>query len=214
LRLFVVLGLVFAAGATAVDFAALSRHVERRFGADAVRSLRDWQELREAVRSLDETERVRRVHEFFNSRIRFAEDATTWGVSDFWATPVETLARAAGDCEDFTIAKYFTLRDLGVPIGRLRLTYVKARIGGESSSVTQAHMVLAYYPKADAEPLVLDNLLQEIRPASKRPDLAPVFSFNSEGMWIDGKGTAAASSTVRLSRWRDLLSRMKDEGFD
>ena len=62
----------------------------------------------------------------------------------------------------------------------MRLIYVKARIGGTASSLPQAHMVLAYYPTPDAEPLVLDNLMPEIRPASHAPDLQPVFSFNSE----------------------------------
>ena len=99
-------------------------------------------------------------------RIRFAEDSQVWGQTDYWATPLEVLARGAGDCEDYVFAKYFTLRELGVAEHRLRMTYVRARIGGAGSSVTQAHMVLSYYPTPDAVPLVLDNLVTGIRPAS------------------------------------------------
>jgi predicted transglutaminase-like cysteine proteinase len=160
--------------------------------------------------------KLRRVNEFFNRRIGFADDREVWGQSDYWATPMETLAKGRGDCEDFTIAKYFTLLEAGIPGDKLRLVYVKARIGGPSSSIVQAHMVLAYYATPDAEPLVLDNLITDIRPASRRPDLTPVFSFNSQGIWQGASGGSAPSAggLGRLSRWQDLLQRARHEGFD
>jgi len=77
----------------------------------------------------------------------------------------------------------------------------------------QAHMVLAYYATPAAEPLILDNLISEVRPASRRPDLVPVFSFNSDGLW-QGVGAQAAGDPVsRLSRWRDVLAKARAEGF-
>jgi predicted transglutaminase-like cysteine proteinase len=121
--------------------------------------------------------------------------AQIWGQSDYWATPLETLAKGKGDCEDFTIAKYFTLLEAGLPNEQLRLIYVKARIGGAASNVTQAHMVLAYYSEPDAEPLILDNLITDIRPASRRPDLQPVFSFNSMGIWSNPTASGVPAST-------------------
>jgi predicted transglutaminase-like cysteine proteinase len=161
-------------------------------------------------------DKLRRVNEFFNRRIRFADDREVWGQGDYWATPMETLAKGQGDCEDFTIGKYFTLLAAGIPDEQLRLVYVKARIGGSGSSIQQAHMVLAYYSAPDAEPLVLDNLITEIRPASRRPDLTPVFSFNSQGIWAGAMGGTAPSAggIGRLSRWQDLLQRARREGFD
>lgn len=196
------------------DMAVLSRYVDNHFGSEGIHNFRAWQTMFESLRSSDEGDRVQRVHQFFNRHIRSEDDIATWGVSDYWATPLETLGKGRGDCEDFTIAKYFTLERSGVPINKLRLIYVKARIGGEQSSVAQAHMVLAYYPTPDAEPLVLDSLMEEVRPSSRRTDLIPVFSFNTEGMRMEGPGATAANATVRLSRWRDLLARMKNEGFD
>jgi hypothetical protein len=87
-------------------------------------------------------------------------------------------------------------------------------MGLPGSGVSQAHMVLAYYPTPDGEPLVLDNLIADLRPASRRPDLKPVFGFNSQGLWVAGqRGAAAADPTARLSRWRDLLSRMEKDGL-
>jgi hypothetical protein len=63
--------------------------------------------------------------------------------------------------------------------------------------------------------LVLDNLTSDILPASKRPDLVPVFSFNRYGIFagISGTGISPAGGTGRLSRWEDLLSRVQAEGF-
>jgi len=127
---------------------------------------------------------------------------------------METLGRGAGDCEDFAIAKYFALLLLGTPDEKLRLIYVQARLGGINSSVTQAHMVLAFYPAPDAEPLILDNLINDLQPASRRPDLQPVFSFNSQGLWQGASGARGAGGPANLSRWQELLRRARAEGFD
>ena len=64
-----------------------------------------------------------------------------------------------------------------------------------------------------SEPLILDNLVSEVEPASRRDDLVPVFSFNAEGLWAGGRA-ARGDPTARLSRWRDLLSRLAKEGFE
>ena len=64
-----------------------------------------------------------------------------------------------------------------------------------------------------AEPLILDNLITDIRPASRRPDLTPVFSFNSEGLWQGVGGPVAGDPTARLSRWREVLGKARAEGF-
>jgi predicted transglutaminase-like cysteine proteinase len=207
--------LFFFVAAGAVDMDQLLATFQRLGGNTTL--FRDWQKLREDAKSLSGSEdKLRRVNEFFNRRIQFADDQQVWGQSDYWATPMETLAKGRGDCEDFTIAKYFTLLDAGVPNSQLRLVYVKARIGGMNSSLQQAHMVLAYYESPDAEPLVLDNLITDLRPASRRPDLSPVFSFNSQGIWqgAGGSDPQSAGGIGRLSRWQDLLQRARQEGFD
>lgn len=209
--------LCFVWAAAAPDYDRILQLAQARYGDRAVQVVQAWQEMMLSAQSLSETDKIRRVNEFFNRRIQFGEDQAIWGVNDYWATPLEFMGRGIGDCEDFSIAKYFSLRSLGVPLERLRITYVKARIGGPRSEITQAHMVLAYYEEPTGEPLILDNLITEVRPASRRGDLMPVFSFNSEGLWT-GAGAAekkdAASSTARLSRWRDLISRMRAEGYE
>jgi predicted transglutaminase-like cysteine proteinase len=160
----------------------------------------------------DDESRLQSVNQFFNRRLLFREDVDTWGQIDYWASPLEFLERGQGDCEDYAIGKYFSLVASGVPAARLRLVYVKAIFGGQAS-VQQAHMVLAYYPSAGAEPLILDNLIGDIRTATKRPDLIPVFSFNSEGLWQGTQGPGAGDAVARLSRWREVLTKARDQGF-
>jgi predicted transglutaminase-like cysteine proteinase len=205
---------LYAADEIGFDHDAAARMVIQRFGNGGFKSLLAWESMLVGARALPEEQRLKRVNEYLNRRIRFAEDTTVWGQLDYWATPMETLGREAGDCEDFAIAKYFTLREAGVPVERMRLTYVRARIGGMESKLVQAHMVLAYYPTPDAEPMILDNLITDIRPASRRRDLFPIFSFNTEGLWVGDAASPSANSAERLSRWRDLLRRTKLEGFE
>ncbi|MBP7132039.1 MAG: transglutaminase-like cysteine peptidase [Aquabacterium sp.] len=166
------------------------------------------QEIVEA-QGLDEIARLKGVNAFFNRAIVFREDKDVWGQVDYWASPLEMMNRGQGDCEDFAIAKYFALMAAGVPSAKLRLVYVRAQIG----AVTQAHMVLAYYRDPMAEPLILDSLLGDIRPASRRPDLSPVFSFNAEGLWQGVGASRAGDPSARLSRWRDMLTKAKAEGW-
>jgi predicted transglutaminase-like cysteine proteinase len=187
----------------------------RKLGGNP-QALIDWQQLLQESKALPVPARLKRVNEFFNRRIRFGSDQEIWHQSDYWATPMETLSKGAGDCEDFTIAKYFTLLNADIPVEQLRLIYVKARIGGMNSNLQQAHMVLAYYASPDSEPLVLDNLITDIRPASRRTDLSPVFSFNSQGIFngVDAKTTPEKGGVTQLSRWSELLQRARAEGFN
>lgn len=198
----------------AVDFDRMQLLASQRYGEAGASSVRAWRELMAQAAGQSDVARLKLVNDFFNRRVRFGDDAEIWGQSDYWATPLETLGRGGGDCEDFAIAKYVTLKLLGMPSDKLRLTYVRARIGGPQSTLVQAHMVLSYYPTPGDEPLVLDNLISDIRPASRRPDLTTVFGFNTEGLWVGGGVPRATSSAQRLSKWQSVLVRMREEGID
>jgi predicted transglutaminase-like cysteine proteinase len=199
------------------DYGKLLQLAQTRYGAKAEQTVKAWQEMMHTAESMNEADKVKRVNEFFNRVIQYGEDLAVWGENDYWATPLELMGRGIGDCEDFAIAKYFSLRSLNVPNERLRITYVRARIGGPRSDVMQAHMILGYYEDPAGEPVILDNLVTEVRPASRRRDLLPIFSFNSEGLWT-GAGPAekkdTSGSTAKLSRWRDLIARMQAEGYE
>jgi predicted transglutaminase-like cysteine proteinase len=173
----------------------------RRFGPEARARLEAWKrDAAERKRApAVEGALLNDVNRMLN-RVPFVDDAVHWGEEDYWATPAESIGSNGGDCEDFSIAKYFLLKELGVPIARLRLTYVK------SLKLNQPHMVLAYYARPDAEPLVLDNLEDTVRPASQRRDLVPVYSFNDEEVWVEMRGRVG--SPQQLRNWRALMERL------
>ena len=158
------------------------------------------------LRAGSELELLGSVNTFFNG-VPYDSDLSHWGADDYWATPAEMLASDGADCEDFSIAKYFALKELGVPIERLRITYVKAL------RLNQAHMVLAYYPAPDAVPLILDSLEASVRPATERTDLVPVYSFNDEDLLIarQNQPSARAGSPLQIRLWRGLLDKLEKE---
>ncbi|MGB5473883.1 MAG: transglutaminase-like cysteine peptidase [Gammaproteobacteria bacterium] len=180
--------------------------IRETYGEHALQRISDWQDMIRASNGLDDMQKLQRTNDFFN-KVTFISDIDHWGKEDYWATPLQMLASNGGDCEDFSIAKYFTLRQMGIPAERMRLTYVKAL------ELEQAHMVLTYYSTSDADPLVLDNLVMEIRTSSSRTDLLPVYSFNGNGLWlVKARGMDQhVGDPERLSRWKEVIARISDE---
>ena len=184
------------------------------FGSNARRHLNNWQKFIQTLnpgggpadRAMDATRVLDRVNDFVN-RVPWIPDPEHWHVIDYWATPAEMFASDGGDCEDFVIAKYFALKELGMPVERLRFVYVRTR----QSSV--AHMVLAYYAKPEATPLILDNLFGRIVPATERPDLTPVYSFNDDDLvFADGRFASLGKLDPMQNRqWKDLIERLQME---
>lgn len=208
LRLAVLASLLLGVAGSAFESQKFMAAAQRMGPATAAQAQALVQEIAEAA-SVDEVNRVKRLNTFFNRRVEYRDDRDIWGQVDYWATPLEMLNKGAGDCEDYAIGKYLSLIAAGVSPAKMRLVYVRAEVGG----TILAHMVLAYYPEPLAEPLILDNLITDIRPASRRPDLAPVFSFNAEGLWQGVGSTTAGDPVARLSRWRELLTKTKAEGW-
>ncbi len=190
--------------------AALIEHMRQSHGPAAARRLQDWGELMRRLPQLDEDARLEGVNRFFN-RLAQVDDQMQWGMRDYWATPLELIAVGGGDCEDFALAKYFTLRAVGVAEDKLRITYARAWLPKQKR--LEPHMVLAYYPTLDSDPQILDNLVPQIRPAPERTDLTPTHSFNAEGLWSARQRgqNGRLGDTSRLPRWVELLDRMKTE---
>ncbi|WPC03563.1 transglutaminase-like cysteine peptidase [Pseudomonas benzenivorans] len=192
------------------SFDQIMRKVEKRYGRQgpAKDRLLSWNQLIESSRYLSERDKLEAVNQYFNRELHFRSDAVLWKQSDYWATPIETLVQGAGDCEDFSLAKYFTLRKLGVPEERLRITYAR------EMTRDQAHMVLSYYAAPGAEPLILDNLDSAMLPASQRQDLVLLYAFDAHGLYQikDGR-LQRTGDTARLPGWQALMARMRQEGF-
>jgi len=177
--------------------------LEKSYGSRAAKRGKAWVKLIKQSTAKNELERLTQVNQFFNM-FHFIDDIKLWGVKNYWATPVEFIGVNGGDCEDYSIAKYFTLLELGISDNKMKITMVKAR------QLNQYHMVLAYYETPSAIPLILDNINGLIKPATQRNDLVPIYSFNGSQLWLNkekGRGVLSGHSS-RLKRWQDLRQRI------
>lgn len=201
--------LLIALSSVAIDLQHFSQLIRQRYGEPAFNLATQLNGLLGQLNQAKESDKLTHINHFFNQNIDYGQDLFIWRNKDYWASPGETIGVAAGDCEDFAIAKYVFLKILGVANSKLRLTYVKAIYNGKR----QAHMVLSYYPSPNAEPWILDNIKPQILPASQRPDLTPIFSFNDQGLWAANSAQNRGSASSRLSRWRKLLVKLQQEGL-
>lgn len=204
---------VLIIGSNTVNGRAFEREIlekiEARFGPEARQRIETWENLIVKGADIPEMEKLKSVNDFFNQNTAFIDDSILWQKSDYWATPIEFLLKGAGDCEDYSIAKYYTLLEMGLDENKMRITYVK------SLTLNQAHMVLTYYESPQAIPLVLDNLVASIKPATERNDLSPVYSFNGSSLWL-AKNKASgnpAGNSENLSLWQDIKQRALDLPF-
>lgn len=187
-----------------IDPGALKQATDR-WGKAAHARLTAWEKIIQTDKSNSDLEKLEKVNTFINKTMIYAEDIDVWGVADYWATPLEFIGIGKGDCEDYAIAKYFTLRAMGIPDKKLRITYVRAM------HLDKTHMVTTYINNPGDEPLVLDNLDKSIKPASERPDLSPIFSFNGTELWMaQQRGQGESTNSSRLKPWRNLLKRMSE----
>ncbi|BEU04634.1 sulfate adenylyltransferase [Agarivorans sp. OAG1] len=190
--------------ATAYQLEELASTVRNFYGEKAELRVRAWRQTINDGHDLSEADQLRSINDFFN-QMQFVDDIDVWGQEDYWATPVEFLGAAAGDCDDFSIAKYFSLIELGVSDEKMRLVYVK------SLTYNQFHMVVAYYETPSSIPIILDNINPNILPATQRGDLVPIYSFNGQHLWLmkeKGRGQLAGKSS-RLKLWTDLQQRWR-----
>ena len=191
----------------------LAAFLRQNHGERGSQAFNDWKRLVDTNLAAATGQKLASVNDFFNRRIQADEDARVWGRADYWATPGELLGKGRGDGEDFAIAKYFTLLALNIPPEQLRLVYVRPRGDGRPGT-NPVHMVLAHYDGPGLDPTILDNRNRDLLPATRRPDLQPVFSFNSLGVWEETASAASAGDPNRLAMWEDTLRRARAEGFE
>ncbi|RCU45481.1 sulfate adenylyltransferase [Corallincola holothuriorum] len=181
-------------------------NIEQTYGVDARANVLAWQTLiDDGLQLSSDDEKLLLTNQFLN-QMAFISDMEHWQQEDYWATPLEFIATSGGDCEDYSVAKLATLKMMGVSSEKLRLMYVK------NIADNQPHMVLTYHPRHGDIPLVLDNLDQEIRPASERTDLLPIISFNDDGQWlarVQGRGGKVKEEGGAF--WQELMERIEKQ---
>ncbi len=166
--------------------------------------LNKYKELKIQIKDYELLKKLSHVNSFIN-KILPAHDISTQASLDYWATPKEFLLQGHGDCEDYVIAKYFTLVELGIP--KEKLYFAVVDIKGEKTS----HMILLYLETKESTPLVLDNLSSVVIPLTKRTKLIPKFAFNE----IDSYRFSHEKFTQNVNinwgkdnKWEKLLNRV------
>src|SRR5512135_362586 len=102
----------------------LLKTLTQRWGANSAQKFHEWQKLvAETQKISSPVQKLQKVNDFWNQHMKFVDDMEAWNQVDYWATPMESLGHGEGDCEDFVIAKYYTLLSAGVDISQLRLIY-------------------------------------------------------------------------------------------
>lgn len=181
--------------------------IEKEYGVFAKKRVLALVSMMNRAKDMSELEKLEKVNDFFN-QTPYYSDQSVWGVSDYWATRLEFIGKDKGDCEDYVIAKYFTLKELGVPTSKMYMTYAK------SLKFNVAHMVLTYYETPKSVPLVLDNYNYKILPANERNDLIPVYSFSGDDLFNAKQaqlGKMLPAATKQTRAWDELKIEKKEQ---
>ena len=166
--------------------------------------LKKYENLKTEIKDYELIRKLSHVNSFMN-KIFPSNYISTKASIDYWATPKEFLIQGHGDCEDYAIAKYFTLLEIGIPKEKLYFAVVDVK--GERAS----HMVLFYLENKKSTPLVLDNLSSKVIPLTQREKLIPRFAFNE----IDSYKFTNEKFTEKVkinwgeeNKWEKLLNRV------
>ncbi len=166
--------------------------------------LEKYDELKIKIKDYDLIRKLNHTNTFIN-KILPQLDTKSSGIDDYWATPKEFLISGHGDCEDYAIAKYFTLLELGIKKENLYFAVVDVKANRGS------HMILLYTENKNESPLVLDNLSTVVIPFSKRKDLIPKFAFNELDSYYltNDKFTKKINlNWGKENKWEKLLNRV------
>lgn len=163
--------------------AVLHRHAEQRHRAEgqpcapdrpAICAFQEWMAFLDRLRGAEPWTQIVAVNRYVNAR-PYIPDPVNHGVTDFWQTPAEFLA-GGGDCEDFAIAKYFSLKQLGWRDDALRL------VVAEDVTAEVGHATLAV--RLDGDAWLLDNQLPEVTAWQTVHRYRPLFSINRSSWWL------------------------------
>jgi len=169
-----------------------------------------WEKMVEKAKKLPEIKKINMVNNFFNQEIDYQQDIHLYRISDHWASIAETLRLAQGDCEDYVIAKYVTLRILNIDDAKLKLKYVVH----ESEKKLTPHMVLVYQKSIKSPKMVLDNINTSIKNLNDRKDLSVRYAFNANRVWIGISSYAFHQVKNKFVKWHEVLSKTAYSGIN
>ena len=133
----------------------------------------NWMKFLEFIKDKDQLAQIHDVNGYMN-RARYISDKNNWGKKDYWASPGEFMARF-GDCEDYSIAKFMSLKMLGLKTKQLRVVAVK------DMNLKVGHAILVVL--IDGKRYLLDNQIKKVVETKTVRHYKPVFSINTKYWW-------------------------------
>ncbi len=164
--------------------------------------LKDYEKFINKIKYKKKSEQIKLINSYLNS-MRARYDGKR-NVDDYWSTRGEFLSRGGGDCEDYAIAKYYTLKDLGLKDKDMCLLVVREK---HSKSY---HMVLGVWTNSHV-PIILDNLSFKVLPFTKRVDLIPKYCINESGYYSITKKGKKKRLNIIFKAYKYMLKRNKYE---
>ena len=177
------------------------QRIERQQGSDVRRRIDDFLAHIVHFKTLTKERQIIEVNTFINGYLP-EFDSVINREEDRWSTPKEFLKVGYGDCEEYAIAKYYTLIELGFREEDLCLTVVKDLYSGGY------HMVLCYFPGEGRSPLVLDNLSFRVLQLLQRSDLQVQYCMNAKGLFSVMPGGSRNKLNARDAKFDDLIKRI------
>ena len=172
-----------------------------------LKRINNYKKLKITIKNYSEFRKLSHINSFYN-KILPQLDNQKFGISDYWSTRKEFLIEGRGDCEDYVIAKYFSLIENGFKKDKLFLSVVKVK--GE----VQDHMILLYFKNKKEIPFVLDNLSFKVLPLNKRPKLKIKFIFNEKESFLMKNYKISKRVNIdwgKENKWENLLKRVYEK---
>ncbi len=194
--------LIFTCNLTAKDFRLNPNFKIKNSSPQSKYILKDYEKFMNTIKSKSKNEQIKLINSHLNSmRARFDGKKN---VDDYWSTRGEFLSRGGGDCEDYAIAKYYTLKDLGLKDKDMCLLVVREKYSNSY------HMVLGVWTNSSV-PIILDNLSFKILPFTKRVDLVPKYCINEDGYYSVNKKGEKKKLNIIFRAYENMLKLNKYE---
>ncbi len=142
--------------------------------APSICHLVEWKAFLAGLKGKDRMDQLQEVNRYVNAH-PYILDIVNWGVADYWETPKEFLDRS-GDCEDYAIAKFYSMRALGMDSANLRILVL------QDMNLQIPHAILIAY--VDGKAYVLDNQIPEVVNAEIIHHYRPFYSINEQAWWL------------------------------
>jgi len=128
-----------------------------------------WKAALKHLKGLPAHQQIKAVNDLLNA-VPYVDDQIRFGYAGYWAATPERFFSEGGDCKDYALAKYASLRALGFPPEKLRITFVFDKV----HNVPHAILIVN-------NTYVLDNQSRDLETITHINRYQPLFSFNSDG---------------------------------